>query len=70
MAKYCKTFSYHCRFCSSLGECTREVSCRDQFEITPTPEQQMLIFHFLEQKKQNDNIIDQLQKLNKEIYNK
>jgi hypothetical protein len=67
VAKYCKTFSYNCSYCSRAGECKCNGTCRDQFEIDTTPEQQMLIFHFLEQKKQNDMIIRQLRKLNKEI---
>lgn len=67
MAKYCRTFSYNCSHCSRTGECNGSGTCRDSFEINPTPEQQMLIFHFLEQKKQNDMIIYQLRKLNKEF---
>ena len=67
MAKYCKTFSYHCSYCSDTGICISSGTCRDQFELDPTPEQQMQIFLFLEQKKQNDRIIRQLRKLNKEI---
>lgn len=67
MVKYCRTFSYNCSYCSVTGECKGSGNCRDSFEINPTPEQQMLIFHFLEQKKQNDMIIYQLRKLNKEF---
>ena len=47
MAKYCKTFSYKRSYCSRTGECNSHGTCRDSFEINPTPEQQMLIFHFL-----------------------
>ena len=67
MAKYCKIFSYNCSYCSDMGECFSGGTCRNQLELNPTPEQQMLICYFLEQKKQNDNIIKQLRKLNKEI---
>jgi hypothetical protein len=59
------SFSYNCRYCSKTGECSYYKDCPYKKELNPTPEMELLISHFLEQKKQNDKIIYQLKKLAK-----
>ena len=63
MAHYCITFSYDCNHCSKTGECSYYKDCPYKKELNPTPEMELLISHFLEQKKQNDNIIYQLKQI-------